>query len=111
MTELEALEARWAEVDSRTCLKDRIKIGAVSIGRIDAGGAVQHAHQKARGLPPTSGVLPPFTGMGRIVNRHGHAVREIGPGLYADMQGRRIVDSKESRDRHAADCGYLVGGD
>lgn len=74
------------------------------IGRIDPGGEVKHAHQQ--GKPPTSVQLPRAAG-GMIVNRNGHQVQEIKPGLYADMQGRRIVDSKESGDRHAADCGYV----
>lgn len=72
------------------------------------GGAITHAHLK--GKPPTSGTLPLING-GTIVNRYGRKVREVGPGLYADMRGRPIIDSTEARDRHAARAGYIVGGD
>lgn len=68
------------------------------------GGEVNHPHQK--GKPPTSCQLPYAEG-GKIVNRFGHQCREIKPGLYATMEGRRIIDSKSAGDRHAADCGYV----
>lgn len=72
------------------------------------GGGVEHPHQKNR--LPTSVVLPRATG-GNIVNRGGTNVREIKPGLYATMDGKRIVDSNRSADRHAADCGYVRSRD
>lgn len=75
---------------------------------VRSGGGVEHPHQKNH--LPTSVVLPRATG-GNIVNRGGTSVREIKPGLYATMDGKRIVDSNRAADRHAADCGYVRSRD
>lgn len=75
------------------------------IGRIDNGGGVNHEFQRAEGKLPVSCTLPLADG-GKIVTRFGKKVREVAPGLYANMKGQRIVDSKSSADRHAAACGY-----
>lgn len=103
--EREHLAELERRIDSGEAAKPK-GTGLFQVGRIDPGGAVNHEFQRREGKLPVSLTLPRASG-GRIVNRFGQTVREIKPGLYATMEGKRIVDSSSAADRHAADCGYV----
>lgn len=78
-------------------------IGGVQAVRVSRrNDAVSHQNQAL----PVSYALPKTMEAGEVVNRWGHPVRKLKNGAYADMNGRRIVDSADAASRHAAETGF-----
>lgn len=69
-------------------------VGVIPAAVVKSYG-IQYPGQKL----PVSRVLPLDTREGTIVNRNGHKVREHADGTTCDLQGRRVIATKQDIER------------
>ena len=93
-----------AEDDGPNVWQRVIRLAGAKVSR---GAAIDHGSHRL----PTSMTMPRTNEQGEVVNRFGQQVRKLKNGHYADMQGRRIVDSHAAREAHAKETGMVVSND
>lgn len=74
------------------------RVWTVPAGKVHGDGATRYTN-----IPVSHSIHRRYGG--QVVNRYGHQVQEFADGTHATLDGKPIIDSHSTRERHAKHAG------